>query len=115
MSLDLNCGRLCDASVKLADGRSINLADFRGRKLIAFFCPQDDPGAVREILAYEAMAAFAAHPKMALAAIRAGIKPARSGAPDATLDRLFTELDSRTFAVRDRAAPVGATRPCGRE
>ena len=40
-------------------------------------------------------------PKMALAAIRAGIKPARPGAPDAMLDRLFTELDSGTFAVRN--------------
>jgi peroxiredoxin len=55
--MDLNCDRIPDVPITLADGGKIDLSHFRGQKLILFFCPAGDPAAAaRETHAYQKMA-----------------------------------------------------------
>jgi WD40 repeat protein len=53
---------------------------------------------------YQAMATLAAHPKIAVALVAAGVKRVTKSPDDATLDRLVAELGDDKFAVRERAA-----------
>jgi WD domain, G-beta repeat len=52
---------------------------------------------------YEAMAALAAQPQIAVALIRQSIKPVSNGPSDQVLDRLVTELGDEKFPVREKA------------
>ena len=50
------CARLPDVPLTLADGGSINLADFCGQKLVVFFCPAGDLAVEDEFQSYEMLA-----------------------------------------------------------
>jgi hypothetical protein len=52
---------------------------------------------------YEAMAAMAAQPQIAIALIRQSIKPVTNGPSDQVLDRLVTELGDERFQAREKA------------
>jgi hypothetical protein len=54
--------------------------------------------------AYAAMAELAAAPDRAVALLRRELKPAPAAPTDAQLDRLFADLDSERFAIRDKAS-----------
>lgn len=49
--------RAPDARLELPDGKSISIADFKGQKLILFFCPGDEPSSwVREMQDFATLA-----------------------------------------------------------
>jgi hypothetical protein len=54
--------------------------------------------------AFAALAGLAAAPDQAIDLLRRQIKPASKGPTDAELDRLFAQLDSDDFAVREKAS-----------
>jgi hypothetical protein len=55
-------------------------------------------------LAYAAVADLAAAPDLAVALVRRELKPVSALPTDAELDRTFADLDSESFATREKAA-----------